>query len=91
MKLFLSLLLAAASAYAADGVAATPPMGWNSWDCYGTTVTEAEVKANADYMARTSSRTAGSTWWWTSSGPSRTPRRTATGPDAELAMDDTAG
>lgn len=29
-----------------------PPMGWNSWDCYGTTVTEAEVKANADYMAQ---------------------------------------
>ncbi len=27
-------------------------MGWNSWDCYGTTVTEAEVKANAEYMAR---------------------------------------
>ena len=31
--------------------AATPPMGWNSWDCYGPTVTETEVKANADYMA----------------------------------------
>ena len=31
--------------------AATPPMGWNSWDCYGPTVTEAEVRANADYMA----------------------------------------
>ena len=29
----------------------SPPMGWNSWDCYGTTVTEAEVLANADYMA----------------------------------------
>ncbi len=28
-----------------------PPMGWNSWDCYGPTVTEDEVKANADYMA----------------------------------------
>ncbi len=28
-----------------------PPMGWNSWDCYGPTVTEEEVKANADYMA----------------------------------------
>ena len=27
-------------------------MGWNSWDAYGTTVTEAEVKANADYMAK---------------------------------------
>ena len=26
-------------------------MGWNSWDAYGTTVTESEVKANADYMA----------------------------------------
>ena len=32
--------------------ALTPPMGWNSWDCYGPTVTEQEVKANADYMAR---------------------------------------
>lgn len=31
--------------------AQTPPMGWNSWDCYGPTVTEAEVKANADFMA----------------------------------------
>lgn len=32
--------------------APTPPMGWNSWDCFGPTVTEAEVKANADYMAK---------------------------------------
>jgi alpha-galactosidase len=31
--------------------APTPPMGWNSWDCYGPTVMESEVKANADYMA----------------------------------------
>lgn len=31
--------------------APTPPMGWNSWDCYGPTVEEHEVKANADYMA----------------------------------------
>jgi len=30
----------------------TPPMGWNSWDCYGPTVAEDEVKANADYMAK---------------------------------------
>jgi hypothetical protein len=27
-------------------------MGWNSWDAYGTTVTEPEVKANADFMAK---------------------------------------
>jgi hypothetical protein len=31
--------------------APTPPMGWNSWDCYGPTVEEHEVKANTDYMA----------------------------------------
>ena len=33
-------------------LAATPPMGWNSWDSFGTAVTEAGVKANADYMAK---------------------------------------
>jgi len=33
------------------GWSPTPPMGWNSWDCYGPTVVESEVKANADYMA----------------------------------------
>ena len=28
-----------------------PPMGWNSYDYYDTTVTEEDVRANADYMA----------------------------------------
>ena len=32
-------------------VALTPPMGWNSYNCYGSAVHEDEVKANADYMA----------------------------------------
>ncbi|MFT3935077.1 MAG: glycoside hydrolase family 27 protein [Chitinophagaceae bacterium] len=32
-------------------VATTPPMGWNSYNCYGSAVHEDEVKANADYMA----------------------------------------
>ena len=32
-------------------LAQTPPMGWNSYNCFGGNVTEAEVKANADYMA----------------------------------------
>lgn len=32
--------------------AKTPPMGWNSWDCYGATVTEEEVKGNAEYIAK---------------------------------------
>jgi alpha-galactosidase len=31
--------------------APAPPMGWNSWDAYGTTVREDQVKANADWMA----------------------------------------
>jgi len=54
MRSYLALILilaAPALCAAGDAAAATPPMGWNSWDCYGTTVTEAEVKANADYMA----------------------------------------
>jgi len=28
-----------------------PPLGWNSWDCFGTSVTEQEVRANATFMA----------------------------------------
>lgn len=32
--------------------AVTPPMGWNSYDYYDTTVNEEQVKANADYMAK---------------------------------------
>lgn len=31
--------------------AKTPPMGWNSWDCYGASVNEETVRKNADYMA----------------------------------------
>ena len=33
-------------------LAPTPPMGWNSWDCFGLDVTEQEVKDNADFMAK---------------------------------------
>lgn len=29
-----------------------PPMGWNSWDCYGASVREEEVRKNAEYMAK---------------------------------------
>lgn len=32
-------------------LAPTPPMGWNSWDCFGPSVTEEEVRANAEFMA----------------------------------------
>ncbi|HWB86515.1 MAG TPA: glycoside hydrolase family 27 protein [Bryobacteraceae bacterium] len=52
--IFFSLLLVvfATSAWSQEMLAPTPPMGWNSWDSFGTGVTEAEVKANADYMAK---------------------------------------
>ena len=31
--------------------AITPPMGWNSYDYYDTTVNEEQIKKNAQYMA----------------------------------------
>ncbi|MBE5786396.1 MAG: glycoside hydrolase family 27 protein [Clostridiales bacterium] len=33
-------------------IAQYPPMGWNSWDCYGPSVTEENTQKNADYMAK---------------------------------------
>lgn len=32
--------------------APTPPMGWNSWDCYGAGIDEAALRENALYMAQ---------------------------------------
>ena len=32
-------------------IAKRPPMGWNSWDCYGAAVTEEALLGNAEYMA----------------------------------------
>ncbi|HTP31854.1 MAG TPA: glycoside hydrolase family 27 protein [Candidatus Acidoferrales bacterium] len=51
MKRTWIFLVMSLAACAAEPVAATPPMGWNSWDSYGTSVTEAELKTNAAYMA----------------------------------------
>jgi alpha-galactosidase len=33
-------------------LAATPPMGWNSWDSYGLTITEAQFRANVEVLAK---------------------------------------
>src|SRR3954452_7100161 len=38
-----SLLLTAQSG---SGIALTPPMGWNSWDSYGLTITESQFRDN---------------------------------------------
>jgi alpha-galactosidase len=51
---FVGLLAVASVGSAADPAfwswAKTPPMGWNSWDCFGAGVWETNVLANADYM-----------------------------------------
>jgi alpha-galactosidase len=49
--LVLSAVSEAQKGPAGPTLAPTPPMGWNSWDCYGTAVTEAQVKATADAMS----------------------------------------
>lgn len=45
------LFLATLVALPPRQVAATPPMGWNSYDCFSYGVTEKEVLANASFMA----------------------------------------
>lgn len=44
-------ILAVALSMTYHGWAKTPPMGWNSWDSFGTTITEDQAKAQADVMA----------------------------------------
>jgi hypothetical protein len=47
--------LALATGLMADGaasVASRPPMGWNSFDAWDSRITEAQFKANVDFMAR---------------------------------------
>lgn len=51
--LFLHILPGTAGAQLAfHRWAQRPPMGWNSWDSFATTVTEAQTKAQADFMAQ---------------------------------------
>ena len=38
--------------YNKNNAALTPPMGWNSWDCYAANVTEEQLLGNAEYMAK---------------------------------------
>src|SRR6516164_9839412 len=46
-----SALSAFAQPAAPNQTASRPPMGWNSYDGYGTTINEAAFKANADWLA----------------------------------------
>ncbi|MBV8858625.1 MAG: glycoside hydrolase family 27 protein [Acidobacteria bacterium] len=56
--LFVALLLVCAAARGVEAQTPTfqrwapqPPMGWNSWDSFATTVNEAQARAQADFMA----------------------------------------
>ena len=49
-SLLLLALVAALPLRAYPQLATTPPMGWNSWDSYGMTITELQVKQNVDWL-----------------------------------------
>jgi alpha-galactosidase len=53
---FLSLNLCAQKI---ENVALTPPMGWNSWNCLRTSITEEKIKSIADAMVSTGMKDAG--------------------------------
>jgi alpha-galactosidase len=47
----LGLLLTVSVGAQDKTLAPTPPMGWNSWDAYGTTINEAQFRANTEVLA----------------------------------------
>ena len=49
--LALTLVVVSGGAEDSKTLAPTPPMGWNSWDAYGLTVTEAQFRANMTVLA----------------------------------------
>lgn len=65
-KLFFSLLVlfslllipAPASAWS-NGVALTPPMGWNSWNKFGCNINDALIRATVDAMVSSGMQAAG--------------------------------
>jgi alpha-galactosidase len=55
----LALLAASLPSFGQVKVAATPPMGWNSWNHFAGHVTDADVRSAADSLVRTGMRDAG--------------------------------
>jgi alpha-galactosidase len=54
-----ALLVAGVSGFGADDLAATPPMGWNSWNKFGCDVSEKLMKEMADALVSTGMKDAG--------------------------------
>jgi alpha-galactosidase len=57
-----ALLLSAVPALSQGMIAATPPMGWNSWNHFAGRVTDADVRSAADTLVLTGMRDAGYTY-----------------------------
>jgi alpha-galactosidase len=53
------LLLSAVPMFGQVKIAATPPMGWNSWNHFAEHVTDADVRSAADELVSTGMRDAG--------------------------------
>ena len=49
-SVFLLALIVALPLRVYSQLATTPPMGWNSWDSYGMTITQQEFKQNVDWL-----------------------------------------
>src|SRR3989338_4777477 len=59
IALFALPLLTAAQGPSRDGLARTPPMGWNSWNHFACDVSERLIKETADAMVASGMRDAG--------------------------------
>ncbi len=59
MLAFLSLAIGAQGRAQAPSLAATPPMGWNSWNHFAGKIDDATVRAQADAMVSSGMRDAG--------------------------------
>src|SRR5579864_1153813 len=54
-----TVLLCGVAAFGQTKLAATPPMGWNSWNHFAGRVTDADIRAAADFLVSTGMRDAG--------------------------------
>ncbi len=60
VSVFLCMLLIAQSGFALEnGLARTPPMGWNSWNIFGGDINETKIKEIADAIVSSGMRDAG--------------------------------
>jgi len=59
MLLAAAIVAAGASTAGADGLASTPPMGWNSWNKFGCDVSEKLMREMADALVATGMKDAG--------------------------------